>query len=713
MRIARRVCCRIASRFLASDRSGGLPLRAAPMVVMALGCAQPPPTSTPETPDVEWAHYGGDPGGNKYSPLADINRENVADLEVAWVVRAADFAAEIFDSNGHRAGTRREDGQFVKGRVGAPCGSCHTTQIRFESTPLMRDRTLYVSTPRNRVLALDPATGATHWTFDARIDVRRRYVEDFVSRGLSAWFDGTALPESRCARRIFLATIDARLFALDAADGRPCSSFGERGVVRLSAGLGVNDRDVVPSRYTITSPPAVMRDVIIVGSAIDNNRRNAASGVVRAYDARTGNLRWSFNPIPRTEGHPAGEVWTPETARTTGGANVWSIISTDAERDLVFLPTSSAGPDFYGGERVGRNTFANSVVAVRGSTGEVVWSFQVVHHDIWDYDVPAQPVLITLRRHGREIPAVAVGTKTGMIFVLDRATGAPLLPVEERAVPRSDVPGETAWPTQPFPVKASVLHGTLLTPDSAFGINDTDRVFCRNWIARLRNEGIFTPPSLRGSIVWPGVWGGINWDGMAWDPDRQLIVTTVKRLAMVVQLHPRGAFDATLRNKQADLLYMPQEGTPYGATRALLVAPSGMPCTPPPWGSLVAVDLADAAIRWKRPLGRVPWLGDVPGSEEWGSIVFGGPLVTNGGLVFIGASQDDRFRAFDVETGVLLWDHALPAGGQAAPMTYRYNGRQYVVITAGGRSGIGSPGDWIVAFALPERMPRPSRTHRH
>lgn len=682
-------------------------LRGATIVAAALRCSEPQPEA--KRPDVDWTHYGGDPGGTKYSPLADINRRNVADLQVAWTLRVADFPASIFEAEGHRAGTRRKDGRPVTARVGAPCGSCHNTQVRFESTPLMRDGTLYVSTPLNRVLALDPASGAIRWTFDPRIDITRRYLEDFTSRGLAVWTDSAAGPGSHCRRRIFLATIDARLFALDAADGRPCPSFGQGGVMRLNTGVGIRDRQVDPdpSQYTITSPPAVVRDVLVVGSAIlHSGRRHAASGVVRAYDARTGVRRWSFEPIPRTPDHPAWGFWTREAARTTGGANVWSTISTDVERDLVFLPTASAAPDFYGGNRPGRNDFANSVVAVRASTGDVVWSFQVVHHDLWDYDVAAPPVMIALPRHGRQIPAVLVGTKTGMIFVLDRETGAPLLPVEERVVPRSDVPGESAWPTQPFPVTLSSLHGTLLTPDSAFGTTESDRALCRDWIARLRNEGTFTPPSLQGTLAWPGLWGGINWDGLAWDPDRHLIVTTVKRLGMVLRLHRRRDFEAAVRARQPGVEYLPQHGTPYGATRAPLVAPSGIPCTPPPWGLLVAVDLAEGAVRWKRPLGRVPWLADVPGSGEWGSVVFGGPLVTGGGLVFVAASQDDRFRAFDIATGGVLWKYALPAGGQAAPMTYRYGGRQYVVIAAGGRSGIGSPGDWIVAFALPEGMPR-------
>jgi quinoprotein glucose dehydrogenase len=264
------------------------------------------------------------------------------------------------------------------------------------------------------------------------------------------------------------------------------------------------------------------------------------------------------------------------------------------------------------------------------------------------------------------------------------------------------VPGEQAWPTQPFSSGLPLLHETRLTPDSAFGITDADRAFCRDWIARLRNEGIFTPPSLRGTVVWPGYGGGINWDGMAWDPERQRIVTTVKRFGMFVQLHRRSDFEAQLANRQPRMGYGDQDGTPYGMSRMPLVAPSGVPCTPPPWGRITAIDLAAGSVRWQRPLGSMPRLAEVPGSDAWGSLVFGGPLVTAGDLVFIAAAMDDKLRAFDIDTGEQLWEHELPAGGQAAPMTYRYRGRQYIVIAAGGRSGIGSPGDYIVAFALPE-----------
>jgi len=569
----------------------------------------------------------------------------------------------------------------------------------------MVDGSLYVTTPRNRVLSMDPVTGATRWEFDPQADLSRRYVEDFVSRGVSFWRKRGGEDEP-CATRLFLGTIDARVFALDATTGEPCRAFGDSGVIHLTAGSDPDQREDETADYSITSPPAVLGDVIIVGSAVRKNRRAPApAGVVRAFDARTGEPRWIFEPMPNAPAHQGQRFSPPATARATGGANAWSFITVDTARDLVFLPTASPAPDHYGGDRPGRNDLANSVVAVRGSTGEVAWSFQVVHHDLWDYDVAAHPMLVDLEHQGEAIPAVVVGTKTGMLFVLNRVTGVPVWPVESRPVPASTVPGEKASPSQPFS-GLPLLHSALLTEDSLFGVTARELERCRRRLGILRNDGIFTPPSLEGTLVWPGYWGGINWDGMAWDPERQLVITTVRRLAMVVQLHRRGDPTELLEERRPSQQLFPQVGTPYSVTREPFVAPSGTPCSPPPWGLLVAVDFTNSSMRWQRPLGTVPWLSQYPGHAEWGSLLLGGPLVTGGGLVFIAGAQDDRFRAFDVETGALLWETQLPAGGQAAPMTYTFARRQYIVIHAGGRDGIGSPGDWIVAYALPAHRTR-------
>jgi len=665
-------------------------------LVVLVGCTEVPPVATAEASsddsEVGWPHYGNDPGGTKYSALDQVNRDNVSSLEVAWTVRTHDFDGF--------AGEHAESPELpAEARDAGACGQCHGENIKFETTPLLRDGALLVSTPLNRVLALDPETGAERWAYDPAIDPTANYSEGLISRGVSAWSD-PADPSS-CGRRVYVSTVDARLLSLSADNGLPCEDFGVAGTVDLTRGVAINGREVDGGDYLSTSPPAVIGDLVIVGSAIgDNRRRDVESGVVRAYDARSGALRWSFDPIPRGPDHPAAPGWSDEAMRVTGAANVWSIISTDPERGLVFLPTGSAAPDFYGGDRPGRNDFANSVVALHAGTGDVVWSFQVVHHDLWDYDVASQPVLIDLVRSADTIPAVVVGTKMGHIFVLDRETGEPLFPVEERPVPQNNVAGEQSWPTQPFPTLPPPLHSTQISADDAWGITDEDREFCRAWMSQLENEGIFTPPSLTGIMMWPGFAGGMNWGGLGWDPERQILVTTVKRLAMYLQLHTRADFESAPRVEGRE--YTRQEGTPYGMSRQPLVSPSGLPCNPPPFGKLVAVDLSDGTIRWERPLGQIPELAGVPGSEEWGSMVFGGPLVTGGGLTFIGAGQDDRIRAFDTESGDLLWEHELPAGAQAAPMTYRIRGEQYVVIVAGGRAGIGTSGDYVVAFRLPE-----------
>lgn len=407
---------------------------------------------------------------------------------------------------------------------------------------------------------------------------------------------------------------------------------------------------------------------------------------------------WKFDPIPRTSEHPAADRWALGQAQQTGGANVWSLMTVDAERDLVFLPTASATPDHWGGARHGTNEFANSVVALRVTTGDVVWSFQVVHHDLWDYDVAAQPVMVDIQRASKLVPALIVGTKTGMLFVLDRETGRPLSPVLELPVPKSDI--ETAWPTQPFTRPSLRLHSTLLTVDSMFGITPEERAECRDRFEALAHAGMFTPPSIKGSLVWPGVWGGTNWDGMAWDQERGILIVPIKRLGMVVQLHAGSKRPPSTTSTEQ---YFPPWHAPFGVTRSPFVSSEGTPCTPPPWSELVAVDLQAESVLWRKPLGKVPWLLHLPEAQQWGSLTFGGPLITASGLVFIAAGQDDRIRAFDIHNGELLWEHELPAGGQAAPMTFVKDGRQFVILSAGGRAGVGSPGDWIVAFALPQR----------
>ena len=600
-------------------------------------------------PVAEWEAYGHDAGGTRHSEAAQITRENVSNLQIAWTYRTGDYGV---------------------GEAAA----------RFETTPLFVDATLFLTTPFGRVIALDPDTGIERWNYDPRVPIAD--YGDFANRGVSTWRD----PQARdaCARRIFVATIDSRLIALDSVNGKPCGDFGQNGEVNL-------ERDLVNAprykgEYEITSPPAVVRDLVIVGSAIsDNGRTNAPSGVVRAFDARTGALRWKWDPIP-----PSDKV---------GAANAWSVFSVDAKRDLVFIPTGSASPDFYGGERPGPNLYANAIVALRGATGEVVWHFQVVHHDLWDYDVPAQPVLADWNG----TPAVLQATKMGNLFVLDRETGKPLIAVEERAVPKSDVMGEEAATTQPFTTNPPLAPQKL---DEVWGISDADRQACRALLGPLRNEGIFTPPSLRGSIVYPGNIGGSNWSALSVDPQRQLIIAPTNRVATIITLFAREQMNE-MRRAAGEAEIGPMRGTPYGMKRDWLLTPSHVPCNRPPWGTLSAVDMRSGAIRWEVPLGYLPWISD-PSRTKWGSINLGGAITTASGVAFIAATFDQHLRAFDVENGRELWSAELPAGGQALPMTYvsGRSGKQYVVIAAGGHDRLHTKlGDYVVAFALPPVSP--------
>ncbi len=621
--------------------------------------------------DPGWPAYGGDQGGQRFSTAAQITPANVTQLKRAWFYSTGDV-----DSKGDAM-----------------------RHASFENTPILAGGRLYVCSPFNEVSALDPGTGKQLCRFDPRIDPAVHYPNNDVCRGVAYWED--AKPKSECATRIFLNTNDRRLIALDASNGKPCSHFGNHGTVTIAA----FPAPMRTGEIQTTSAPVVSHGIVVVGSSIDDNQRvDEIRGVVNAFDAETGVLKWSFDPIPRNPAAPNAASWSGAGSARAGAANAWAPMSIDEKRGLVFLPTSSPSPDFFGGLRAGDNRYADSVVALHIDTGQVAWSFQITHHNVWDYDVPAQPTLATVTNKGQTRDAVVQTTKQGLVFTLDRDTGKPIIPVEERKVPQQGaVPGEQLSATQPFPVAPRPLAPTHIKPDDAFGLTFWDRGACRDKIAQALNEGIYTPPSTRGTIVYPFTGGGSNWGGLAFDPAHDIVYVNTSSAIHLVTLIPRKDF-AAFKAAHPDQEVSPQAGAPYGMMRQTLLSPIGMPCNPPPWGQLHAIDMHTGRVLWDVPLGTTQDL--LPFSEyllgNTGTPNFGGPIVTAGGLVFIGAAMDNYLRAFDAKTGAELWKGRLPAGGQATPMTYMWKGKQYVVIAAGGHSKSGTKrGDRVIAWTLP------------
>lgn len=626
--------------------------------------------------DGGWGAYGGDAEGTRYSRLNQITPANVDRLRVAWTFRTGEL------------------GQGVK----------DWSRSAFEATPVFYDGALYFTSPSTDVIAVNAATGRLRWRFDSHTR-RDLHYSDGVSRGVSLWVDTNSPTEAPCHARVYAPTLDGRLLALDAKTGALCAGFGDQGAINLlkdirsQFGEGSEWRD-----YLVTSPPAVIDDKIIVGSSIGDNRAvREELGTVRAFDARSGSLVWSWDPIPRDPSNPVYKEWGAEHVEAASAANAWAPLSVDARRHLVFVPTGSASPDFFGGERPGDNRWANSVVALDSGSGRLVWGQQLVHHDLWDYDLASQPTLVDLVHEGKRVAAVIQATKTGFLYSFDRQTGVPVFPIVERPVPQDTVAGEQPSRTQPFPVAPPpIARQTRITPDDAWGIAWFDKKACRKQIESYRSEGIFQPPSLEGSLLQPGNPGGANWGGVAFDPTRQLAVVNTMNLPTVVALIPRAQYKAqNASNEYRDFEFGRQEGTPYGMRRRSFVSELGIPCVKPPWGQLTAVDMEHGTIKWQIPLGVAPYIHlnlGVPG--------IGGPIVTVSGLVFIAASLDDRFRAFSTQTGKLLWETTLPAGGQATPMTYSIDGIQYVVIAAGGYKTSSARGDYLVAYALDGRLGR-------
>lgn len=629
----------------------------APALALSLALALQCPAAGAADGDVGWDHYGRDAGGQRYSPAALVRGDNVAGLRRQWLYRTGDVA-------------RRP--------------SALMRRIKFETTPILAGGKLILCTPFSEIVALDPASGAEAWRHDPQVATDRRPANRYNCRGVAQWRDPAAADGAACALRIVAATVDSRVLALDARSGRPCEGFGVGGEVRIDHGaLGW------AGEAQVTSAPVVLGDTIVVGSAIgDNQRTRAPSGRVRAFDARSGAPRWQWEPLE------------PQTAATSGAANAWAPMSVDESRGLVFVPTSSPSPDFHGGSRPGPNRHANSVVALRVADGSLAWAFQIVKHDVWDYDTPAQPTLATIVVAGRRRDVVVQATKQGFVFVLDRDTGAPVFPVEERAVPQGGAAGESLSATQTFPRDMPSLVPQSIAAGDAFGFDFYERGECRKHLAALRNEGLYTPPSVQGTLVFPFTGGGANWGGVAIDPGGVVYVNT-SRMIHEIRLVPRAEF-AAFKAAHPDREISAQAGAPFGMLRQLVVSPFGAPCNPPPWGTLAALDLGRRRILWEVPLGTTEDLLPLGLALPLGVPNFGGPAATAGGVVFIGAALDRYLRAFDASSGAELWRGRLPAAAVATPMTYVWEGRQYVVVAAGGHGESGAEtSDAIVAFALP------------
>ena len=624
--------------------------------------------------DGDWPHWGRTAGGLRYSPLTQMTPENVKDLEVAWVF--------------HTGATIRA----------SEAGPDH--EFNFEATPLkVRDK-LVLCTPHAETIAVEPETGKEVWRFDPHANVQDD--EQLSCRGVSYY----ELPSATgvCAHRILAATLDAKLYALDADTGERCADFGINGAVDLTEGMGL----VKPGYYYVTSPPAIVRGKAVVGGlVIDNRERGEPSGVVRAFDAVTGKLAWAFDVgrPDRTGLPPAGESYTRRTP------NVWAVMSADEALGLVYLPMGNETPDFFGGGRLeSSEKYASAIVAVDADTGHARWSFQTVHHDLWDFDLPAQPVLADVPETpgAPPTPVVIVPTKQGLLFILDRRDGRPITPIEERPVPQGASDGDWTSRTQPFQTGIPFFGPPDLTEASMWGVTPLDQLWCRIQFKSMRNDGLYTPPSTRGSISYPGSAGVFEWGSVSIDPVNMRLIANTSWLPMKVRLVPRDKTGAEHVGAEQYFFGGPADGTPYLEFVSPFISPAFMPCQAPPYGHITALDLNTRQIVWRHTFGTSRNQGPfgVPSNLPIPSGVpnMGGSVTTAGGLIFIAATADSTFRAFDVQTGAELWHDDLPRDGIAGPMSYTgRDGRQYVVIAAGGHGGLTAhPGDAMVAYALPK-----------
>jgi len=583
----------------------------------------------------EWRVYGADAGSTRYAPLDQITPANVSDLEIAWT---------------HRTGDART-----------------RPQTTIECTPICVDGVLYITTAQVKTQALEAATGRLLWTFDPFENVTSRRSRG-VSRGVTYWDDNGR-------GRIFTVALGV-LYCLDAATGKPVETFGDGGALDLREGL---DADLGELNFSHTSPVAVYGDLLLVGGSGGEGPAQAAPGHLRALDARTGKRKWIFHTIPRP-GEYGYTTWSKNAWKTAGGAGNWAGMSVDLERGWLFASLGSPAFDFYGGDRIGQNLFGNCVLALDAESGERLWHYQTVHHDLWDYDLPAQPILAHSTIGGVRIDTVAQLTKTGLCFVLDRDTGQPVFGVEERRVPQTDVAGEQSWPTQPFPLKPPPLSGMTFTEDDWTDVSPQARAYVKEIAEQSRTGPIFTPPSERGTVVRPGFLGGPLWGGGSFDPRTERLFVNTSENANIMTL----------------VKAEPDRGYAYGHQGYVrFFDHEGRPPTKPPWGYLTCIDLRSGEFVWREVLGEDPELG------KTGTRQIGGSIATAGGLVFVASTLDEKIRAFESETGREAWSHQLNAGGYATPCTYEADGRQFVVIAAGGGGKQRTKsGDELVAFAL-------------
>lgn len=609
--------------------------------------------------NVEWPYFGGDQAGSKYSALTQINRTNVRNLKVAWEWRTGEKAMAEYK----------------------------TTPGVFEVTPVMVEGTLYLSTPYNRVIALDPATGTQKWAFDPKAyeDGQVPNGTGFVHRGVAFWRD------SGTHRGRIVMNSRAKLIELDAQTGKPVTEFGDNGTVNLLQGLAW---PVDPKQYTNTSPAVIYRDLIIVGNGVADriSYKKDPPGDVRAFHARTGKLVWTFHTVPR-KGEYGSDTWEDGSNEFTGHTNVWAPMTLDEKRGLLYMPVSTPSNDFYGGRRPGKNLFADSLVCLDAATGQRKWHYQLVHHGLWDYDMPSPPSLASINVNGKQIDAVVQLTKQGFAFVFDRVTGAPVWPIEEKAVPASDIKGERAWPTQPVPAKPPAISPQGVSLEDAFDATPELKAEAQAEMKKYRLGPLFTPPTFQGTIMSPGLIGGANWGGAAIDSETGMLYVKTTNLAAIARLSKPDTSSANPHASETDGDYVRE-----GQTNA--VFHDGLPLLKPPYGHLTAIDLNRGEIAWHVPFGddarlrAHPALKGVALPEKLGAAGVQGAIVTKAGLIFVGGG-DTALHAVDVKNGADLWSYSFTHRTGGTPMTYSFNGKQYVVIAVGN-----GPDSVLYAFTL-------------